>query len=290
MQRRAHRTTGIALLLALTLLAFAGGVEAKEWKKVRIATEGSYPPWNMIDASGKLTGFEIDLGNDLCRRMKVECEWIAQEWEGLIPGLNAGKFDAIMAGMGATEKRRQVVDFSDYYAYQASQFVAPKAGPLAKSVPVLESIVFLDNMTPEATKLLDDLKKSLKGKVLGAQISTTQSKFLDMHFKEGSEIREYKTAEQVDLDLAAGRIDAAVVSLTYLKPLLVTDKGKDLTLIGPVFRGNPFPVGNGVALRKDETDLKNMLNAAIAEAIKDGTIKKLSLQWFKYDVIDTGRK
>ena len=79
MRGRALGTTGIVLLMALTLLALGDGLEAKEWKKGRIATEGSYPPWNMIDASGKLTGFEIDLGNDLCRRMKVECEWIAQK-------------------------------------------------------------------------------------------------------------------------------------------------------------------------------------------------------------------
>lgn len=285
-----HARIGFILMVVLALMAPAGNVEAKEWKKVRIATEGSYPPWNFTDASGKLTGFEIELGNELCRRMGAECEWIAQEWEGLIPGLNAGKFDGIMASMGATEKRRQVVDFSDYYAYQSSHFVTAKSNPLAQAIPATEKVIFLEKMTPESESLMADLKKALKGKVLGAQVSTNQAKFIDTHFKDVCEMREYKTAEQVDMDLAAGRIDAAVVSLTYLKPLIASEKGKDLILAGPVLRGNPFPIGNGVALRKDDTDLKEKLNAAIAEAIKDGTIGKLSMKWFKYDVIDKGNQ
>ena len=285
-----HGKIWIVLLIALALVALGGSIEAKEWKKVRIATEGSYPPWNFTDSSGKLTGYEIELGDDLCRRIGAECEWIAQEWEGLIPGLNAGKFDAIMAGMGATEKRRQVVDFTDYYAYQSSHFVTTKSNAAAKAIPETDKVIFLEKMTPESEALMVDLKKALKGKAVGAQVSTTQSKFLDMFFKDVVEVREYKTAEQVDMDLAAGRIDAAVVSLTYLKPLIASEKGKGLVLVGPMLRGNPFPIGNGVALRKDDTDLKEKLNAAIAAAIKDGTISRLSMKWFKYDVIDQGKQ
>jgi octopine/nopaline transport system substrate-binding protein len=276
------------LALAAVLLALGAGAEAKEWKKVRIATEGAYPPWNFTDASGKLAGFEIDLGNDLCRRMRTECEWIAQDWAGLFPGLNAGKFDLVMASVGVTDKRRETLGFSNYYAYQSSKFAVLKSHPLAKAVPDSSLMVELDKMTPESQKALDDLKRALTGKTIGAQTATNQYRFLDHHFKGLAEIRDYKTAEQTDLDLAAGRIDALIVSTTYLKPLMATDKGKDLALIGPFFRGVFFPVGNAAAFRKNQDEeLVAMYNAALAEAIRDGTVSKLSLKWFKYDVMES---
>jgi len=142
-------------------------------------------------------------------------------------------------------------------------------------------------MTPESNKALDALKKALSAKVIGAQTATNQYKFLDANFKDIAEIRDYKTAEQTDLDLSAGRIDALLVSTTYLKPLMATDKGKDLALIGPFFRGKYFPIGNAAAFRKDQDkELVQMFNAALETAIKDGTVSKLSLKWFKYDVIE----
>jgi octopine/nopaline transport system substrate-binding protein len=275
------------LLITVFILAIAGSTEAKEWKKVRIATEGAYAPWNFMDSSGKLSGYEIDLANDLCSRMKVECELIAQDWAGLFPGLNAGKYDLVMASVGVTEKRKETLSFSNFYAYQSSKFVVLKSNPLAKSVPDSNAMVDLDNMTPESTKALDAIKKALSAKVIGAQTATNQYKFLDAYFKDITEIRDYKTAEQTDLDLSAGRIDALIVSTTYLKPLMATDKGKDLALIGPYFRGKYFPIGNAAAFRKDQDkELVQMFNVALETAIKDGTVSKLSVKWFKYDVME----
>jgi octopine/nopaline transport system substrate-binding protein len=275
------------VLITVFSLAIAGSTEAKEWKKVRIATEGAYAPWNFMDASGKLAGFEIDLGNELCRRMNVECEWVAQEWSGIIPGLNAGKYDLIMASFGLTEKRKEVLSFSNFYAYQSSKFAVLKSNPLAKSVPDSNAMVDLDNMNPESQKAIDELKKALSGKAIGAQTATNQYRFLDAYFKDIAEIRDYKTAEQTDLDLSAGRIDTLLVSTTYLKPLMATDKGKDLALIGPFFIGKYFPIGNAAVFRKDQDkELVQIFNVALETAIKDGTVSKLSLKWFKYDVME----
>ena len=109
------------LVMALCLGLVAGSAAAKEWTTVRIATEGAYPPWNATDSSGQLVGFEIDLANDLCRRMGTECEIVAQDWEGIIPALQAGKYDVIMAGMSITDERKKVIQFSDSYAADAGQ-------------------------------------------------------------------------------------------------------------------------------------------------------------------------
>ena len=99
------------VLITVFILAIAGSTEAKEWKKVRIATEGAYAPWNFMDSSGKLSGYEIDLANDLCSRMKVECELIAQDWAGLFPGLNAGKYDLVMARLGLPKNGKRLSAF-----------------------------------------------------------------------------------------------------------------------------------------------------------------------------------
>src|SRR5919199_1437746 len=100
---------------ALGMLVATSGASAQE-KTVKIATEGAYAPWNFTGAGGKLEGFEIDLANDLCDRMKVKCEIVAQDWDGIIPALNAKKYDAIMAGMASTDERKEVLEFSRAYA------------------------------------------------------------------------------------------------------------------------------------------------------------------------------
>src|ERR671912_2235831 len=105
-----------ALGLGLLASTLAAGAAPAQEKTVKIATEGAYAPWNFTGASGKLEGFEIDLANDLCGRMKVKCEIVAQDWDGIIPALNAKKYDAIMAGMNITDKRLEVIGFSRAYA------------------------------------------------------------------------------------------------------------------------------------------------------------------------------
>src|ERR687885_392283 len=116
---------------ALGMLVATSGASAQE-KTVKIATEGAYAPWNFTGAGGKLEGFEIDLANDLCARMKVKCEIVAQDWDGIIPALQAKKYDAIMAGMSITDERKKVIDFSRPYANAPNTFVVAANSPLAK--------------------------------------------------------------------------------------------------------------------------------------------------------------
>src|ERR1700688_4944215 len=123
-----------AIGLAAVSLVWASLAEAKDWKTVVIGMEGAYEPYNLTDPSGKIVGFEPDLVMDLCGRMKVECKIIAQDWDGMIPGLQAGKFDVIMDGMSITEERMKEIDFSKPYAASPGAFMAPKDSPLAKAV------------------------------------------------------------------------------------------------------------------------------------------------------------
>lgn len=275
------RTLPILAALAAAAL-FAGAPAFGQAKKVKIATEGAYAPWNFTDASGKLAGFEVDLAAELCKRMKVECEVMAQDWDGIIPALNAGKYDAIMAGMSITEKRREVINFSNPYAATPAVLVVLKSSPIAKALP-LGNTYSLKQATPESDKAIAALKAALKGKAVGAQVSTTHANFLEAYLKSDVEIRPYKTTEQHDLDLTAGRIDAALAAMSYWKPLLDKPEGKDMVMVGPSFTGGVFGSGVGIGMRKADGPLLAEFNKAVDAATKDGTIKKLSMQWFKFD-------
>ena len=271
------------LLLTSVLLgvAFAGAATAEtKPTEITIATEGAYEPWNFTGPDGKLAGFEIDLANDLCARMKIKCTIVAQDWDGLIPSLNAKKFDAIMASMIVTEKRLAVISFSEPYAPTAAAFMVDKTGPLAK-LPGTGTTVDLAGDKAKVEQELQPLRDALKGKTVGAQVSTANATFLDTYFKGVVDPREYKTVEQHDLDLQAGRIDAVVAQKTSLNATLRKDDFKDYTIAGPTFKGGVFGQGIAAGLRKDDTVLKSMFDAAIKAAKADGTINKLAQKWIK---------
>lgn len=271
------------LLLTSVLLgvAFAGAATAEtKPTEITIATEGAYEPWNFTGPDGKLAGFEIDLANDLCARMKIKCTIVAQDWDGLIPSLNAKKFDAIMASMIVTEKRLAVISFSEPYAPTAAAFMVDKTGPLA-NLPGTGTTVDLAGDKAKVDQELQPLRDALKGKTVGAQVSTANAVFLDTYFKGVVDPREYKTVEQHDLDLQAGRIDAVVAQKTSLTATLRKDDFKDYTIAGPTFKGGVFGQGIAAGLRKDDTVLKSMFDAAIKAAKADGTINKLSQKWIK---------
>mgnify|MGYP001544714399 CR=1 FL=1 len=272
--------------LALAALALTAGfavsvAQAKDWKKVTIATEGAYMPYNGHAPDGKLIGFEIDLAKDLCARMKVTCEVIAQDWNGIIPGLTGGKYDAIMAGMSITPKRKEVIAFSRPYVAAPSTFAAPKGGALA-GLPETGVRVSLDHKAAMDAAVAK-LTPLLKGKVIGAQVSTIQADLLNTYFKGVATIRTYPTTEEHDLDLEAGRLDAALASTSYFVSTLAK-AGDQLQLSGPLFTGGLLGAGVGVGLRKGDADLKAMFDTAIEAALKDGTMKKLAIQWFKTDI------
>jgi octopine/nopaline transport system substrate-binding protein len=215
--------------------------------------------------------------------MQVECEIVAQNWDGIIPALTAGKYDAIMAGMSITEERMEVISFTDSYATEPAYFAVLKDGDLAGYKTDLEQ-ANLDEVSEEEQAAIDSLKEALDGKTVGVQVATTHANFLDQYMSDAVEIRSYDTQENLDLDLQAGRVDAALASASYWYPLMQTEKGAEFTLIGPGLDGGPFGKGVGVGIRQEDTDLVEMFNKAIAEAKADGTINRLAQEWFGFDM------
>lgn len=247
------------ILAAATLALTLGAAGAQE--KLRIGTEGEYPPFNYLDSAGELKGFDIDIANALCAKMEVECEFVTQEWDGMIPGLQAKKYDAIIASMSITDERKEQVDFTDKYYNTPPGLAVPKDSDLTEA-------------TPEA----------LAGKTVGAQSSTTHANYAEAKF-EDTEIRRYPTAEEYKLDLESGRIDAAIDDVVVLSEWLESDEGDCCKLLGTL---TPDPVingeGAGIAIRKGETELRDKLNAAIDEIRADGTYEEINEKYFDFDV------
>lgn len=276
------KTLSALLLITMIPLILATQGIAGDWDKIKIATEGDYPPWNFVDASGNLVGFEIELAKELCPRMNAACEIIPQKWRGIIKGLNAGKYDAIMAAMSITEDRKKLVTFSRNYAGTPNVFVVRKDHPLANFRSDLKQLT-LDDISPTEQAALDAIFKAFKGKIIGVQVATTHSKFADHYMGDHGEIRIYDFQHTIDLDLYQGRLDAVIGDFAYWLPLIKSEQGKDYKIIGPHMTGGPFGEGVGVAVRKKDQDLADMFSRAIEDAIKDGTIKKLAVKWFGYD-------
>ena len=273
---KAAAIAGAALAVCL-----ASGDASAQNRKIKVATEGAYAPWNFVNTQGKLEGFELDLGADLCKRAKLDCEFVAQDWDGIMPSLLAKKYDVIMAGMNITPKRMEAINFTTPYAAGAHGFMVLKSSSLAK-MPGGEYNLTKDPATAE--KAVEALKPFFKGKTIGVQVSTTNSAWTEKYFKGAAEIREYKTTEQHDLDLAAGRVDAVVMAHSAMKATMETGTGKDMTIAGPAFSGGMLGLGVALGLRKEDNDLRAALDAAVKSAIADGTVKKLSLKWFKVDM------
>lgn len=259
------RLHAIVTAAAVCVFALTSAAVAKDWTEVRLGTEGAYPPFNGIDSGGKLIGFDIDIGNLLCERMKVKCTWVAQDWDGIIPALIAGKYDAIIASMSITEERKKLIAFTDKY-YQT---------PL--------SIVAAKNST-----IKDWSPEGMKGKTMGAQGSTTQGTFLeDIYKPAGVEVKLYPTADEANADLAAGRLDAVVSDKLPLmdwiaKPdgaccdiKLDIDKEKFKAIIGE---------GAGIAVRLEDTELRDKFNKALAEILADGSYKALNDKYFPFSI------
>ena len=276
------KTTIAAALAAICSAALmpATSASAKEWKKVVIGTEGAYAPWNLTKSDGKLDGYEIELTNELCKRMKVECTYVTQDWDGAIPALVAGKYDVLMDAVSITPERLKVIDFTNPYAATPAGFAAVKGTKL----PLDGKMERLTGDKAHDAAVVDALKPALKGKTIGIQTATVYTKFVTENFGDVATIREYKTEAEHDLDLAAGRIDFAFDDDTVFLAAFKDPANKNLTLVGPKIGGPIWGPGEGYGIRKNEPELKAMFNKAIASALKDGTIKKLSMKWFGVDV------
>lgn len=275
------RLTGVVLA---AVLAFVADPAAAQQRQVRIATEGAYAPWNFTGPGGELQGFEIELANDLCKRMNASCTIVAQDWDGIIPGLTAGRYDAIMAGMNITDKRLEVINFSRSYAEGPHGFAVMPNSPLA-ALPGKGRTLSLDTEAAAVQALVDQIKPHLRGRTIGVQTATTNSAFLTQYFGDaGATFREYRTTEEHDLDLSTGRLDAIYADITAIMATADKPEFKGLAPVGPALSGGVLGRGVAAGVRKADTDLKAAFDAAIEAALKDGTIRRLSEKWFKTDI------
>ena len=265
------------ILSVLVSLLLVGNVYAD---KIRIGTEGAYPPWNAKDESGKLIGFEVELANFLCIYMGADCTIVEQDWDGMIPGLIMRKYDAIMAGMSITDERMKTINFSQGYADEVAQLAVMKGSSLEGMDTA--SGINLSLGGSDVKSALKTLTGALAGKTICVQTATIHQNFLESGDVGSVNIRTYKTQDEVNLDLSAGRCDAALAAAVSFTDY-AEKSGEAVVLVGPTFSGGAFGNGVGVGIRKDDTDLLKSFNKAIDTARKQGKISELATKWFGFD-------
>ncbi|MER8751617.1 transporter substrate-binding domain-containing protein [Mesorhizobium sp. M1050] len=270
----------IAVSVASLMSAFPAGAQSE--RVISIATEGASPPWDGTDANGQLYGYDIDVGQELCRRIEIKCTFVPQDWDGIIPALLVGKFDVIMSGMAITEKRKQSIAFSIPYATGFNQFVVRK--DLGLDAGDTKEKVNLSTIGDKEKATIERLRSTLAGRAIGALRSSNSEAVVKEILGDVVTVRSYDSLDNMKLDLAAGRIDGGLADYFTWRDFLETPSGSDAVFFGPELKGGLWGPGVGAGLRKDDTELLAKFNAAIEAATKDGTIKALSLKWFKSDI------
>ena len=230
------------LLIAAAALALTAGLSAAQ--TVRMGTEGAYPPYNYIDDNGEVAGFERDLGDELCARAELTCEWVTNDWDSIIPNLVSGNYDTIIAGMSITAERDEVIDFTqDYYPPTASVYVAASEGV------------------------------DLAGGVISAQTATIQAAYIA---ESGATLLEFATADETIAAVQNGEVDAVFADYDFLLPVVEASGG------ALMFVGEPVALGGGVGmgLRESDGELRDKFNAAIDSMKADGSLNALLAKWF----------
>ncbi len=241
-------TTAALLAATITTPAMAGD-------SIRIATEGAYAPFNMVTAEGELAGFDVDIAKALCAEMKVECKIVAQDWDGIIPGLKARKYDAIIASLSVTEERSRVVAFTDHYYSNSLGLVSAKAG--------------------------DFDPKALEGKTIGAQRATIAGQYLEDNLGDKVSVKLYDTQDNAYLDLSSGRLDAILSDKLPAYNWLESEEGQAFE-----FRGDKIDIDDkiAIAVRKKDSELKESFNAALKAILENGTYEKINAKYFPFSI------
>ncbi len=251
------RRMKILLSSVFAVLFLAGPVQA-EITHVKMGTEGAYPPFNNINEEGKLVGFDIEIGNALCDAMDVTCEWVTSDWDGIIPALLAKKFDTIMASMSITEERKEKIAFTDKYYTSPVRFIRRKG----------------TNASPE----------NIAGEIVGVQSATVSENLVRGRFPD-AEVKTYAEQEQANLDLASGRVDLVAADAFVLMDFVESEAGNDVEFVGPSYTDEEYlGEGIGIGVRKEDEELRGMLNDAIKQIREDGTYQKINAKYFDFDV------
>lgn len=247
------------ILFGLMLLGSTSIALAEE-PVVRIATEGAFPPYSFMAPDGTLGGFDVDIANALCAEMKTRCEIIKQDWDGLIPGLLAKKYDAIVSSMNITPIRQQKVAFSDKYEGGYSMLFGGKA-------------------------LADSSPSALQGKVIAVQKGTVQESFAKAYYEEaGISLRRYPDIATAKMDLTAGRVDALLMDIGNIYEAKKDASLSEYSVFGEKFKDPAyFGAGSGIALRKNDQVLLGRINQALAAILANGTYKQINDKYFQYN-------
>lgn len=230
------------LILATALLALSTGLAAAQ--TVRLGTEGAYPPFNFINDKGEVDGFERELGDELCKRASLTCEWVTNDWDSIIPNLQSGNYDAIIAGMSITEERDKIIDFTQNYT-----------PPAASAYMALSA------------------DADITGGVIAAQVGTIQAGYIA---ESGATLLEFATPDETIAAVRNGEADAVFADKDFLAPAQAESNGQ------LVWAGEDVLLGGGVGmgLRESDTELKDKMNAAIQSMKDDGTLNALIVKWF----------
>ena len=244
------------LMAAATLALMAAATPAMADLKFGVAAE-PYPPFTSKDASGVWVGWEVDFMNAICAEIGEKCTIEEVAWDGIIPALQASKFDVIMSSMLITEKRKAVIDFSNMYYNSAAVIIGPKGDD--------------KDITPE----------HLTGKNVGVQVSTAHSRYMDKYYApKGVLVKTYATQDEANADLAAGRLEYVMANGTALDAFLATDQGSCCEVKGSVERdADIFGDGVGLGIRKEDTALRDKFNAGIKAMAAKGTFEQISAKW-----------
>jgi|TARA_B110000908_G_scaffold169322_1_gene226211 polar amino acid transport system substrate-binding protein len=231
------------LILTTAALAITAGMAfADGHSVVRMGTEGAYPPYNFINDAGDVDGFERELGDELCLRAELTCEWVTNEWDSIIPNLVSGNYDTIIAGMSITDERDEVIDFTQGYT------LPDPSSYLAASADV-----------------------DLKGGVIAAQTGTIQASFIAA---SGATLVEFSTPEETVAAVKNGEADAVLADDAYLRP--IADEDADLQLLA---QQEMIGGGVGMGVRESDGELKAKFDAAITSMKADGTLNALLAKW-----------
>lgn len=251
------KVTVKSICAAMMVVATMGAANAAE--KLDIATDATFPPFESIDSSGKLVGYDIELMEAVCDAAKLDCNIFNAAWDGMIPGLIDGKYDALISQLTVTDKRRQVIAFSDIYDHPIFRFVAKKGSSF--------------EFTPEG----------LKGKTIAVQTGTPMDAYVTSHYPQAN-IKRYDTGSAPYLELTAGRADLHIsYQAQIIHGYLKSDAGKDYELVGPELTGKDakeFGEGVAIAINKKNAKLVEEVNKGLATIRENGKLKALNAKYF----------
>jgi lysine/arginine/ornithine transport system substrate-binding protein len=250
-------------MLLGSMLAVSIGAHAKEWSTIRFGVDPSYPPFESKAPDGSLVGFDIDVGNELCRRLDAKCVWVENAFDGMIPGLKSRKFDGVLSTMSMTPARVKQIAFTSKLFHVPTRLVAKRDA----------------NVQPTA--------EGLAGKSVGVEQGSMQETYAKAHWgAKGVTVVSYADQDQVYADLLSGRLDASLQNAVQAeRGFLETPRGKPYAFAGGALEDPAiFGPGTAIGLRRENADLKAKLDGAIAAMIKDGTYKRIEKKYFDFDI------